>query len=214
MYVCGTALHVHVCCCWYTCCNMYMYMLCTFCLRVHAHTYMYNLCCCYLHVCTCMYMYTPASSHSCAGPTGKLPPPKLVVNSRTRTESVASAEPSSSKKGGAKGAADKESQLLRSTSEENVVSAGNSKVKGQSKGGIFSRSGTRKDSGPPKKPSRPWLRGKEKGSPQNARPQSALITNNVSEVGIPLDKHDILVKVVTSTRLIHVHVHHTRYCKQ
>ena len=126
------------------------------------------------------------------GPIGKPPPPK-VLNSRIRTESLSTVE--ESKEVSKKGAGGK-SNLLRSTSEENIIGAAaavstasagsSSKGKGQSKGGssggFFSRTGpkvahTPKEPPPPKKPARSWLRGKDKGSPPMKRPMSAVVVD-------------------------------------
>jgi hypothetical protein len=82
-----------------------------------------------------------------------------------------------------KDGAGNKSDLLRSTSEENIIAAVNAKGKGQSKGGgFFSRQGSKvantpKEPPPPKKPTRSWLRGggKDKGSPQLKRPMSAVV---------------------------------------
>ena len=123
--------------------------------------------------------FTRTHTHNSTGPIGKPPPPK-VLNSRFRTESLSTVEQSkeASKKDG-------KSDLLRSTSEENIVAASTAvttKGKGQSKGGgFFSRTGSKpantpKEPPPPKKPARSWLRGgKDKGSPQLTRPMSAVV---------------------------------------
>ena len=142
-----------------------------------------------------MYTHTHTHTHThtythTTGPIGKPPPPK-VLNSRIRTESLSTLE--QNKETSKKGASDSDkSDLLRSTSEENIVAAvSNVKGKGQNKsggGGFFSRTGakvanTPKEPPPPKKPARSWLRGgKDKGSPQMKRPMSALMAD-VSERG-------------------------------
>ena len=123
------------------------------------------------------HTHTLTHTRSHAGPIGKPPPPK-VLDSRFRTESLSTFEDNkdaTTKKGASAGSG--KSDLLRSTSEENIIAAANAKVKGQSKGGIFSRKvvQTPKEPPPPKKPARSWLRGKDKGSPLMKRPMSAVV---------------------------------------